>query len=259
MNPQTLVVVHAYEGDAHQVEHALKRGLYLNHGCPVLILSPEDAPVNIEMKGVECRQAGRAQYWGQASLDRQRAHLEILRDDYKDFEWFLLNDSDSFCLEPVLPAFLYDDPNVIWSNIVEEGRDHTSPYPKIAFHPPYFLGRQALERLLTAADKPEVTAHEITPFIDWYMVALACESGTPYKSFEGLGTSFPAWKHNPIPETKQLGQRPDHKNDPGGKRDGGWKMARRVQLGAIFIHSVKHPEVVDRLITVHSRRSRRSS
>jgi hypothetical protein len=246
MNPDTLVVVHTYAGDAHQVEAFLPQ--YLHHGCPVLVLSPEDSPVHIEHPEVEYRSAGKAAYFGQASLDRQRAHLEILAE--LPYRFFLLNDSDSMCLSPEIPSYLYEQAeNTIWSNEVPEHRDHPSPYEKIAFHPPYFLTRDTIRRLLTAADKLEVRAHEITPFIDWFMVALASESGVEHRSYPN-GASFPAWRHGPIPETKLLGHNHVHRNERRGF-DGAARMLKMVGRGAVMIHSVKHPEVRNRLVNAH--------
>jgi len=47
LNPDTLIVVHCWQGDAQQVVDALP--VHLRHGCPVLILSPEDSPVKIDI------------------------------------------------------------------------------------------------------------------------------------------------------------------------------------------------------------------
>src|SRR5712672_3244855 len=102
MNPRTLVSVHCYAGDQHQVKDFLP--WYIHHECPVIIMSPEDSPVTISPH--ICHHAGRRAYIGQESLDRQRKHLEILLDYPYDF--FLLNDSDSFCVSSELPKYLYE-------------------------------------------------------------------------------------------------------------------------------------------------------
>lgn len=239
----TLVVVHCYAGDQHLVEAFLPQ--YLHHGCDVLLLSPADAPVEIDRPGVTCCSAGKAAYFGQASLDRQRRHLELLLET--DYTYFLLNDSDSVCLSPELPAYLYEQPEFVWSNEVKEMRPHASPYPKIAFHPPYFLTRTTIERFLTV----NVKAHPITPFIDWYMVALTYESGLEHRAFPD-GKSFPAWRHGLIPETTQLGHNYVHEIEARGA-DGGRRMAQQVGRGVVMVHSVKHPEVMTQLIAAHTR------
>jgi len=172
MNDNTLVVVHCYAGDAQRVLNFMP--CYLHHECPVIIMSPEDSKV--EFTGIICRHAGRRAYIGQESLDRQRLHLQMALE--YPYDYFLLNDSDSFCVSPEIPKYLYEESGgVVWSGEVTEPRPHESPYPKIAMQPPYFLNRESLKRMLAVADKPQVRAHSVTPFIDWYMLALTCEAG----------------------------------------------------------------------------------
>lgn len=235
----TLVVVHCYAGDAHLVEAYLPQ--YLHHGCKVLILSPEDAPVRIEHPGVECRQAGQAAYFGQASLDRQRLHLELLLE--YPHRYYLLNDADSMCLSAEIPAYLYGSTGTVWSNEVRETRPHPSPYPKIAMQPPYFMDRDTLARLVAV---PYIEAHPITPYIDWLMVALVSEAGLEHRSFPD-GKSMPAWRHGPIPETQQLGHNYVHVQEAKGF-DGAQRMRLHVRQGVVMVHSIKHPPVRDLLV-----------
>lgn len=189
MNPSTLVGVFGYGpskcgsdtwdykrgGDIERIR--LLMPYYEHHECPVVIFSPSDAPI-VTMGPHICRQAGKRAYIGQVSLDRQRDHLRILLE--YPFEWFLLNDSDSCCFTPEIPKEFYE-PGIFWSNEITESRPHASPYPKIAMQPPYFAHRAVIAQMLTVADR--ITAHPITPFIDHYMVQLACESGTEHESF----------------------------------------------------------------------------
>jgi hypothetical protein len=178
MNPDTRIVSFCYDGDKNQVEMLLPH--YLAHGCPVTIMSPDDSRAIIP--GVDCRFAGRRAYIGQASIDRHRAHLKICLE-YPE-KYFLLNDSDSFCLSPELPARLYRDAeNTVWCGVIEESRPHASPYPKIAMHPPYFLTRETIQRLLDASD---VKAHPITPYLDWYWVALVSHAHITFRSYSLL-------------------------------------------------------------------------
>jgi hypothetical protein len=240
VNENTLVSVHCYQGDADLVREFMPQ--YLHHECPVVVMSPADSPVRIH--GMECRSAGKRGYFGQGSLDRQREHLKLLLT--YPFRYFLLNDADSFCLSPELPAYLYKHENVLWSNEVTEGRPHASPYPKLGVHPPYFLTRATIEKMLTV----NVKAHPITPFIDWYMLALACEAGVGHAAFPD-GRSFPAWRHGAIPETKELGHDFHHEETRGGV-DGAKLMSSQVRSsGVIFIHSVKHPHVRDELVEAY--------
>lgn len=253
---ETLVVVHAYSGDKDVVKTALP--VHLAHNGHVLILSPSDAPVNIRRAGVECRSAGGRGYFGQVSLDRQRAHLEMLLEYPKNY--FLLNDADSMCLTPYIPKYLYDRPNIAWSNQVNEWRPHYSPYPKIAMQPPYFLSREAIVRMLSVADNPRVRAHPITPFIDWYMLALCEEAGVDHRNFED-GASFPAWgwDRNTTPDTTEMGNDWKWENKEHAEVRGDEMMRDRVAAGVVMVHSVKHPEVVKMLRETHADYVRRGS
>jgi len=242
----TLVVVHCWAGDKDMVRNALP--VHLAHNGKVLVLSPEDSPVKMRVKGVECRSAGKRGYFGQVSLDRQREHLQMLLE-YPQ-EYFLLNDADSVCLEPLIPAYLYEEKHrgTVWSNEVGEWRPHISPYPKMAMQPPYFLHRSSIERMLSVAHLPHVRAHPITPYIDWYMLALCEEAGVKHRTFPD-GRSFPAWGRGEIAETQALGQEPKHEHDPDGKMRGDLDMKHHVMnAGTVFVHSVKHKEILDMLL-----------
>jgi glycosyltransferase involved in cell wall biosynthesis len=251
VKPKTLVVIHCWQGDRNNVIDFLP--YHKRHGLPILLLSPENAPVTIHEPGVTCHSLGVRGYYGQESLERQRAHLGYLLT--LPFDYFLLNDADSICLEPQLPDYLFADENrgIIWSNEVPEFRPHASPYPKVAMQPPYFMHRSVIERLLTV----DVACHPITPYIDWYMLALAEESHTPHKSFPD-GASFPAWRRNQIAETQKLGHEFKHEYDPNGVIAGDTLMLQRVREGAIFVHSIKHKPVMDMLIAQRNQMTGRS-
>src|SRR6185295_10153751 len=159
-NPRTLIVIHCWQGDQELVENALT--VHLRHMRPVLVLSPEDSPVEINDPHVTNHSIGKRAYFGQDSLDRQKLHLEYLLT--LDYEYFLLNDADSMCLAPNIPSYLYlpENRGVLWSNEVRDWRNHPTPYPRIACQPPYFMHRSVIEKLLTVADSPAVAAHPIT-------------------------------------------------------------------------------------------------
>lgn len=246
MRQDTLVVVHCYKGDRALVQRHMP--LYQHHGSRVLVLSPEDSPV--KLRGVECQQAGKAAYYGQDSLDRQRAHLRILAE--RPETYFLLNDADSFCLSPEIPRYLFEQADKVWSNEVEEWRPHSSPYPKIGMHPPYFLRRDTIQRMLRVADRPEVQAHPITPYIDWFMVALTCEANLEHDSYPD-GFSFPAWRYDWIPDTQTLGHDYKHKYVENGRMHGDDIVEKQVARGAVMIHSVKHKQVYERLLKAHEK------
>lgn len=191
VNENTLIAVFGYgpsrnpdeawfvsrKGDVDRIKMLMP--YYEHHKCPIVFMSPSDAPIT-SMGGHICRSAGKRAYIGQTSLDRQRDHLRILLE-YPQ-EYFLLNDSDSCCFTPEIPRYVYDNcDGIFWSNEITESRPHESPYPKIAMQPPYFLNRKSLATMLAVADR--IVAHPITPFIDHYMLQLVCESGLKHESF----------------------------------------------------------------------------
>lgn len=235
MNDDTLVAVSAYAGDRNQVIQNLP--LYLHHRCQLVILSPVDAPIErIDHPGVICMQAGQKGWIGLHTLERHRLFLEtLLRFPQKHF---LFNDSDSFCLSPRLPRYLYDRPNVIWSNEVLDTNPAPSKLPKLALQPPYFFSRATIEGCLNAAKNPPtsyfagVAGHNELPVptecIDHYQLQLAEGSGFEHKNFF-TGASF---------ETK---------SDNGRN-----EMVNLVQNhGRNMIHSVKTQEVVSHLLHAH--------
>lgn len=187
MNEDTLVTVHAYAGDAEQVRNNLPCYLH-HHPCPVIVMSPDDSKVIIP--GLLCRFGGQRAYIGQTSLDRQRLHLSMALEYH--FRYYLLNDADSLCLSPEIPKYLYDESeNTIWANIVREPRPHESPYLKLALQPPYFLERATLIKMLSVPPE-KVLAHPITPYIDHFMLQLACEAGVKFRSYMDMENHSPS-------------------------------------------------------------------
>lgn len=141
-NADTLVVVHCYSGDEQQVIDFLP--VYLHHGSHVLVLSPEDAPVDIRHPMVTCRWAGERGWKGPHTVHRQIEHWKLAAEWPHKF--FLMNDADSMCIEPHLPDYLFTDPNIFWSN--EIGTHYLN------YEPPYFFSREILQRLIAIAEDP---------------------------------------------------------------------------------------------------------
>lgn len=192
MNENTLVTVHGYAGDQHQIKNALT--FYEHHQAPLVIFSPEDSRI-VRMGPHICRFGGKRAYVGPLSLERQMIHLKMMLE--YPFDFFLMNDSDSVCLSPEIPRYLYEEPEVLWSNEVSDmmhKRADDYPWPRLAFQPPYFASRQVIERLLTVADKVECEPQ--TPFIDWCMMAWAIASDCPHKNFRD-GGSYPTFNYPP--------------------------------------------------------------
>lgn len=236
MNLDTRISVHCYAGDAHQVVGLLP--MYRAHGCPITVMSPDDSRVVID--GVDCRFAGdrRASLVtnhrgetvsvGQGSIDRHRAHMEILLSYSENF--FFMCDSDSFCLSPQFPDYLYRAPGTAWCNLVPNPipEHHVDGLPDTAMHPPWFFSRGVIERLL-AADK-HVTVNPAVPFIDDWLKRCAVYGGIDMQRFpDGFAGDI--------------------------DRNGSIMHAERcVKAGAIFIHSAKHPMFWDRLQRAYASR-----
>lgn len=237
MNPDTLVAVSCYSGDISRVENALSVGLYLHHECPVVLLSPADAPVEIRHPQVVCQSAGVRGVEGQSSLDRWDLYFrKLLEFPQKNF---LICDSDSFCLSPELPARFYKHPEVFWSYHHLDERLHASEYQKVAFQSPMFFNRETLEKMMEV-DRAKVPCHPITPYQDWYLVALACEAGITCRHNQDA-VSYMGW--NGGGENSVVGG-----IHTGPEWRGADQMVFDVLHGKILIHSVRHLDVLKRVV-----------
>lgn len=229
-NPRVLVTVHGYTGDAHQIRMMLP--FYEHHKLPIVIFSPEDSPI-VNVGPHICRHGGKRAYIGPLSLERQRRHLEMMLE--YPFEYFLAHDSDSVCLSPLLPAYLFAEKNVLWSNEVSDAM-HTRaadyPWPQLAFQPPYFFNRRVAEQLIAAA--PRVPVDAKTPFIDWCMMSWSVEGKVNHKNFR------------------------DGVSCPTSDRNCAGHMARCVEGGAVMLHSIKKPIALAQMVNArkHYNRSR---
>jgi hypothetical protein len=232
MNDRTLVSVHGYAGDAAQVK--LLMPYFKHHACPVLVLSPTDSPITPEMiggdlTGVEFQTGGQRAYIHQLSLDRQLIHLKMLLAHPSKSEWFLANDSDSVVLSSQLPKYLYSEKDTVWSNrlcdrIPNRVREPGYEWPELAFQPPYFFSRYALEKLIEAGEV--VKANPVTPFIDWCMMAWTVRAGLNHRQF---------------PEGASCGTPP--------KSDGLGNMVHLVtHEGKFFLHAIKESESLHHII-----------
>lgn len=240
MKKNVLVSVHGYAGDAHQIRMLLP--VFEHHGYPVYIVSPIDSP--IEGMGPHlCLFAGERAYIGQKSWTRQ--HLQMKRLLEFDFDWFFMNDSDSFCFTPPLPDYLFEDENIIWGNKVDDFRkpgatwtdangsitwpdDYHAGHEICALQPPYFLSRKALQKMVEADDENvKLPACPICPFIDWYMVVCADAAGVEHRRFQNCVSC----------ETEtEMGLR---------------LVGDKVREGATFIHAVKRQHAFDTLANIY--------
>lgn len=230
MNEDTRVAVCCYAKDQHQVAEMLD--LYLHHQCPVTILSPENSRADIQHPRVENRFGGKRCAIGQDALDRHREHLRILLT-YPE-EYFLIHDSDSVCLSPKLPHYLYKDPDVLWSNLIEahvptEQKFYPEGFPKVAFQPPWFMSRKTIEHMLARVAYENLPANPGLAFIDYWLVDLAHELGRPWKK-------MPDSINLPLHDEACMQQAVEAVRDNG----------------AIFIHSVKGAKYAAPLIAAHA-------
>jgi hypothetical protein len=237
--------VHCYEGDAHQVVSAL--GLYTHHQCPVTVISPIDSPVTID--GVDCRFAGvregstgrwaadfnqegsnRIVTGGPIANARQIAQMKKLLECPENF--FLMNDSDSMCLDAKIPDYLYAEPDIVWSNLVHDPMPINQPgyphgFPRLALQPPYFLSRRTIGAMISVAHK--VVTNSIMPWIDHYMLQLAVEAKLVWKGFpDGVSTDL---------------RHPGHLE---------WAQVQVRHLGRIMLHSAKSTEDWGPLVHAHN-------
>lgn len=192
MNEETLIAVFGYGPSEHKPEDwgyshkgdvdriYMLMPYHVKHECPIVILSPEDAPIK-SLGDHICRHAGRRGYIGQESIDRQKKHLKLLLE--YPFEWFLLNDADSVCISPKIPEYLFRERRTFWSNEAVDPRPHKTDFPKLALQPPYFLDRAALQALVDVFN--QVAMDPITPYIDNYMLRLVCAAGVEHRPYQG--------------------------------------------------------------------------
>jgi hypothetical protein len=236
MNDNTLVVVCAYAGDLEQVRNNMP--VYRHHGCPVVVMSPTDAPITDDFgSGVVNNWAGLKGWIGPQTLERQRLMMQLALS-YPQ-EYFLFNDADSVCLSPEIPKYLYDNPHMMWSNEVLDTNPGESLLPKIACQPPYFMSRRVIEAMVKNSDNlpcsyisgrtPEgwPLPHP-TQCIDHWIMQAACGSGFPHFNFH-TGASF---------ETNSV--------------NGLETMATLVRAhGRVLLHAIKKKDVLLRLLKEH--------
>lgn len=209
----------------HQIKNFIK--FYEHHKCPLVIFSPEDSPIKVVGPHI-CRWQGmgRRAYIGPVSLQRQVIQLRAALE-YKDFDWFLMNDSDSFCLTPDIPAYLYERRDVMWGNLVSDEMHPRKPdyqFPRQALQPPYFCSRQVLQKFVDFA--PSLRPDPTTPFIDWQMRQVPHIGGIPISNFRD-GVSCPSSDGNSL----------------------AWMIQNIVDRGAVMIHSVKTPRAFQEIIS----------
>ena len=276
LNPDTRVAVVCYKGDQEQVEQMLD--LYTHHERPVTILSPENSKVVIKHPQVENRHAGKQAQYGLDANQRMLAHMKILLE-YPD-QYFLMHESDSVCLDPRIPDYLYRErEDVLFANC-----GHAMPYnaecspegcPALSFQAPWFMSRKVMETLVSVAPfVPRPVANNARGAVEWwvdlYLAQLTHEAGLGHKSFPDgyLGPVSGRYDEktkmffDPMPaHSEERGYYLDL-NAPlkpysdylvGAYGDNLRKAMHRVNEGAVMIHSVKNGVIAHTLATAHER------
>ena len=143
-----------------------------------------------------------------------------------------MNDADSMCLSPKLPDYLYEEPDVLWSNVVwiesqgEKDESDRRRLPNVALQPPYFASRRTLAALLAMSFPYQ---NSFDGFIDHFMTRAAVESGIMWKGFHDGISSALSMNNNEL-QRAQVAVR---------------------HRGAVFIHGVKTPRFWQPLVTAH--------
>ena len=243
MDPNsTRLFIHCYAGDAVMIIDAMD--CIQMHRLPITVMSPEDHPAAIHYEGIDNVHAGKQAYIGQDSLDRQILHMKAMLN-YPE-EWFLCYDADSFFLDPEIPAYLYQDKNVLWSCQLGDGIADHQPFfeegwPHIALQPPYFMHRSVCEKLIAVADDPRCKASPMMPFIDFFMLQLVMVANVPWKRFLGCINSgvevSTRRRHITVPELVR--------ESPAFNR-----AVDLVNEGGVVIHSMKSHHGLRYLIEV---------
>ena len=193
----TLIVVQGYSGDQARIEHFLPQ--WTHHELPVLLLSPIDAPVHIAHPQVTCRTAGPNDYNGELSVERYKQQIAAIADYEAD--WYMLNESDSFCLTPSVPEYLYGDPEVVRANYANPWDwilMHDDPEPMrtlmthdTAMQAPWWFSRQALLRMIEVADAAWDGCPPYAKFIDWWFHHAPHLAGLRHESYGFGGVTWP--------------------------------------------------------------------
>ena len=223
-----LVAISGYSGDQHQIEN--NWDCIAHHKAPVLILSPIDAPIT-KLHDAKCFSVGKKGWIGPHTLQRHVRFLRKLMEEQADF--YLFHDADSICLSPELPKYLFNTPDVHWSNEVFDTNPSPSLLPKLAFQPPYFFSKGVLQSLIRSAATPAqsftvLTAQGSMPLptecIDHFEMQIVYSAGLRHSTFPD-GASFETMSEHGLNT-----------------------MSEHVRaLGKIFIHQVKTKPVLDRL------------
>jgi hypothetical protein len=235
----TLVVVQCWSGDVSRVQVSLEQ--YLHHGQPILLLSPVDASACIDHPLVTCQSAGPNDYNGTQSIERYKAQLTALLE--YPATHFLLHESDSFCLSPEIPAYLYRDDNLVWGNYVDvqyylalsHEPDVEAAFLKYnpAIQAPWFFSRPALEKMVAVFDDVVAELPPYARYIDWWFHTAPHLAGLDHRSYASHGISYPITTSGEAEIVRQA-----------------------ILRGAVMIHSMKDVWARSQVLNAYTERRR---
>jgi len=190
----------------------------------VLLLSPVDEPVYVSHPQVTCRSVGPNDYNGDLSVERYKQQISALAD--YDVDWFMLNESDSFCLTPNLPDYLYGDPDLVRANYANPWNwinTNNDPQPMAtlmvhdtAMQAPWWFSRRALLRMIDVMDAAWDGCPPYAKFIDWWFHHAPHLAGLRHESYGLGGTTWPI-----------------------SGAEGAAAIRHKIVEGAVMVHGVK--------------------
>ena len=197
--------------------------MWRHHRCRILLLSPQDSPVDIQDPQIfACLHAGKSEYGGVETIARERAYLWRMMDCL--FKYYFVCDTDCYCLSPEFPAELYRAPEVVWS-ILESDAGYPRPvgysFPRWAFQTPWFIPRVVLPKLLAQTER--------TVFVpggawgDNDLMQLTVLAGIEYRALPG------AISCAMVPDNME-------------------RVRKFIRDGGIFVHSVKDPAMTQEFV-----------
>lgn len=178
------------------------RGMWERHRFPVVTLSPTDEPMQVP--GLVNIPLGLEGYTGHMSLVRWRLMLEWCAE--QPFDWFLMHETDSVCLQNDLPCYLFDK-NTFFSNEMPENAN--PPIQGFYCIAPWFFSRDLIKRMVHFIPDLKFTG---PPNGDRWLGQLLEQGGFKHAPFQnGIGCG-----------TLSTAPGPFARITPGGKRRPRW-------------------------------------
>lgn len=196
----------------------------------MLVFCPEDDPVRT---GLQTFMVGRAQHHGRDAAERFRFMLRTARD--LDYERYLFFEYDSICLEPKIPDESIECPGAFFGNGFGNS-DRRVFRARNFYHPPLYFGRPSLDAWLK--EEPYHNSDDEDGMWDRQCATIIERSELASASWGECGFS-----RNTI--------------EPGSADS---RLAVEAVLkGATMIHGIKHPEILELLVSAYRARQQRKA